>query len=672
MAFRIPLLTKARGQAPKGGRDIAPIVAALTAAQQQMTDASVRTLPRPQQWFDALFGPGIPIPYGAIDKPGADGLPEPRQNQYPVWWNVPGSGERAVEWETLKKAAETPLFRACIEIRKNEISCLDWSVTVSKSVIAQKSKDENKPKQDIENDLRQQYKADIKKAMDFLSMPDRRNGRDFAAWVALLLEEHLKWDAMVIYPRKTYGGELLDLMLVDGSTIKPLLDEQGGRPEPPYPAYQQLLYGFPRSEFTADTARTADGDVYVPGAFSSSQLIYERRVQRLETPYGYSPTEQALLDGLLWNKRFAWMMAEYTEGAQPVQWIINKGTTDWTAQQLLEYERLFNDRYSGKTSSRYRNPFLPEGLEPVQTTQVPDKYKPDYDLFIIKLVASHFDVTMAELGFTEPGGLGSSGYHEGQADVQYRKATLPTSRWIASLITRILHQHLGIADELEFCFLGLEDEDEAAADQVATSRVQRGSMTVNEDRQRIGLPPYPFREANEPMLQTARGIVFMQGASEMAPPGVLVEPQSVMIPGNGADPNATGVISANDNRPAIGTPGANVLSGATPGQRARMAARAGPAGQTGASRGGLASKSEAVDEIARYRRWCARHTGPDRRFRFDAVDVELAKELAPDLLDDSRALLKAADQQDPKAPSGQGGQPISPWRPASSPWSAAP
>jgi hypothetical protein len=638
VAFRIPLLSKAKGQPPSGGKDIAPLIAALTQAQQQLNSSNPKLLPRPEEWYAALFGPGVPIPYGPLDAPRPDSdMPEPRQNEYPYYWNVPGTLDRAVEWQTLKRASETPLFRACIEIRKNEISCLDWTVGVSKSVIAQRSKDLQKPKQDIENDLRQQYKADIKKATDFMAVPDRRNGRDFPAWVALLLEEQLKWDAMVIYPRKTYGGELLDLMLVDGSTIKPLLDEQGGRPAPPSPAYQQILYGFPRSEFTADTARTKDGQEYVPGAFNATQLIYERRVQRLNTPYGYSPTEQALLDGLLWNKRFQWMLAEYTEGSQPVQWIINKGTTDWTAQQLLEYERFFNDRYSGKTASRYRNPFLPEGLEPVATTQIPDKYKPDYDLFILKLVASHFDVTMAELGFTEPGGLGSSGYHEGQADVQYRKATLPTSRWISQMLTRILHQHLGIPEELEFSFLGLEDEDEAAADAVAGSRVQRGTMTINEDRQRIGLPPYPFEEADKPMLETARGVVFMEGASKLAPPGVLVEPQSIQVAGNGSQDPAQG--------PATVQPG-----------------QAAGAKRSPQSSGGLASKSAAVAEITTYRRWCSKHPENSRWFLFETVDAELAKELAPDLLDDSRALLKVANA-DPKAP-GPAGSRMSPWRPS--------
>ena len=47
------------------------------------------------------------------------------------------------------------------------------------------------------------------------------------------------------------------------------------------------------------------------------------------------------------------------------------------------------------------------------------------------LMVAHFDLTIAKLGFTEAKGLGSSGYHEGQEDVEDRKSTRPWLRWIS-------------------------------------------------------------------------------------------------------------------------------------------------------------------------------------------------------------------------------------------------
>lgn len=615
---------------PKGGKDIAPLVQALTSAFDAMNGTPSSPLPRPAEWDSAQFGPGLPLSPEPLDEPRSDtGLPEPRIWQYPMQWNVPGvQGRHVVPWETLKQAGESPLFRACIEVRKEEILGLDWIVDVDPAVVRRLSATSGKSKQDIEKELRSKYQEDIDRAGDFWANPDRQRGQDYGSWMGLLIEEWLTWDAMAIYPRKTYGGELLNFRLIDGSTIKPLLDEYGGRPEPPFPAYQQLLYGFPRGEFTADTV-DVDGNAMTPGALSAAQLVYRRRVERNWTPYGFSPTEQALLDGMLWSKRFQWMLAEYTEGSQPVQWIINHGTSEWSPKQLLEYERAFNDRYSGQTSERYRNPMLPDGLEPVSQTQVPDRYKPDYDLFLIKLCAMHYGVTMTSLGLTEPGGLGSSGYHEGQADVQFRR-NLPTTRWFAAMLSQMQRVHLKTDPALAFRFLGLDDDDEAASDEVGQNRVTSARMTINEDRARIGLPAVDVAEADMLIQHTQRGMVFIDGASKLAPPGVLVEPASEQL---GTDP-ATGAAPA---------PNAGYSHGAP------RAATKPPASGGGAS-------DSAKAEIATFTKWAAKRKEGSRPFQFEHVTAELAADLAPGLLTDERALLaKAAGGAAPKASSPASG-----------------
>jgi len=526
MAIR---LFKARGQKPAGGQDVSELVRAMTAEAARMNDqlsyrnAMLAQLPLDPEWQLAEFGPGWPITSEPLDRPNDQGFVAPRIHQYPVQWNIPGRHDRVhVPWETLKRAADQPVFRACIEIRKQRISTLDWCFRVSPQYAARMARQAGKTQYEIESELRSQFESEIDRLTNWWSIPDRRNGIEFADWMSQVQEEQLVWDALAVYPQKTYGGDVLNFTVIDGSTIKPLLDEQGGRPMPPHPAYQQLLYGFPRGDFTADTV-DLDGNLVIPGAFSSSQLVYRRRVIRTWTPYGYSPTEQALLDGTLWDKRFRWMMAEYTEGAQPVQWLMNKGDSGWDARQLLQYEKFINDRLAGKTGERFRNPLLPEGIEPVRQEQQSERYRPEYDLFLIKLQAMHFGVTMPELGFSEPGGLGSSGYHEGQEDIQFRK-DLTSVRWLNNFVTSLSRTHLQMPDALEFAFLGLDEEDESTADALDDMRVHGARMTLNESRQKVGMPAYDFPEADMPMFMTPRGVVFLAGASEAAPPGVLIEP----------------------------------------------------------------------------------------------------------------------------------------------------
>ena len=56
-------------------------------------------------------------------------------------------------------------------------------------------------------------------------------------------EDMLVIDAATVYPRYARGGSLYSLDVIDGATIKPLIGEDGRAPEPPDPAYQQILKG---------------------------------------------------------------------------------------------------------------------------------------------------------------------------------------------------------------------------------------------------------------------------------------------------------------------------------------------------------------------------------------------------------------------------------------------
>jgi hypothetical protein len=581
---------------------VASIANAAAAGGQQVTGVA-NPLPRTDP--QVAFGPGVPIFPAAIDPPRPDtGRPEPRFNEYPVTSNLPGVGDRLVPWKVLRDAADAGgLPRRCIEIRKAEVTTLEWAVTISKQAVEAAQDGTDKPRSEIEQDLRKRLSPEIVRCTRFWEKPDPGQDEDFAEWLSKLLEEHLVLDAVAIYPRRTYGGDLYALEILDGSTIKPLRDHRGGRPAPPNPAYQQILWGFPRGEFVADI--DADGNVI--GAMPADQLVYKRRNVRAHTPYGYSAVEQALEDVDVWLRRRKWIRDEYTEGTLPVGWVRPGEHTAWTPSQIREYETDLNDTYAGGTAARHRLRVLPPGFDLNETAgDVAERYKPEYDLFLVKQIAAHFDVTIAELGFTEQGGLGSTGWHEGQADVQQRKGTLPTLRWLEQLLTSISRKHLGMPEELEFTFLGLEEEDAAAADEVAAARVSTGRMTYNEDRDRMGLPRYDFPEADMPMVQTTRGIVFLAGASELAPPGEMVAP--VQGPPQ-ADTDADGVLDAphGPDTDVQGAPSKN---------------------NQGDDRD--SDRADAVKaELAAYRRWARKNPNPRRPFEFQVITKADAPNLDP-------------------------------------------
>ena len=631
---------KARG-VPQGvsTRDVSDIVHALSASMASLRNRDNSRLsnngynsqfagvplPRPDQWQYNNFGPAWPLIGEPVDRPRPDtGQQDPRLTEYEVSWNLQLLKERHVGWETLKRAADSPLFRACIELRKNELQTQEWVVRVSPKAAGRIAARSGKSKDAVANELTQKYQDEIDRLTDWWEYPDRKNDRDFATWIGLCAEEQLTWDALAVYPHMTYGKDLLGLWVVDGSTIKPLMDETGGRPDNPFPAYQQLLYGFPRGEYQAQTIAMPDGQIALPGAIRANQLVYKRRTPRTWSPYGFSATEQALMHGVLFNKRFSWMLSEYTEGTLPATFMESDGQLDWTPTQLLDYERDFNMRLSGQTAERMRANFLPPGLRAAVMAQAGERYRPEYDMYLVKLVAMHFMVTITELGFTETGGLGSTGYHEGQEDIQFRKARLPDLKWYGQFCTQIQRAYLNAPPELEFSFLGLDDDDEAAADAIDHQRLADGRMSLNELRLKIGLPALPFREANMPMIQTARGVVFLEDASKQVPAGVLVEPASEQVNSDPAAPKAT-------------------PSQARPAQSA----------------GGRASKSEAeipdeaFSEYMAWVRWELKHTSPSRPFWCEVITKEIAEALGDrGLLTDERIVLKAGGAA-PKASASQ-------------------
>jgi hypothetical protein len=124
------------------------------------------------------------------------------------------------------------LLRAMIETRKDQIAGLSYSVRSRDPAGAPDAA------------------ARIQSALAFLARPDRRHS--FAAWLRMLLEDMLVIDAATIYPRFTRGGSLYSLDVIDGSTITPLIGEDGRSPEPPDPAYQQVLHGVPAADFSSE------------------------------------------------------------------------------------------------------------------------------------------------------------------------------------------------------------------------------------------------------------------------------------------------------------------------------------------------------------------------------------------------------------------------------------
>jgi hypothetical protein len=328
-----------------GGRSTSAPTVSLDAAVQALTGAALRgnatayepTRDLPRDPLDiGPFGPLWPLHIQAINPPRADtGRPEPRVWEYPQGFNLPGGGDRLIPWETLRAAStNVDIIRRCIEIRKDDVRALKTIWRVSEDAVkAAQEADPATPRDEIEATLRKQFAGDIERLTAFWARPWITNGVRFGQWVAAVMEDHIALDAVAIYPVTTVGGQVIAFRIVDGSTIKLLINDSGERPQLPFPAFQQKLEGFPRGEFIADVVLNEDGTENTSGMFTSSQITYWRENFRTYTPYGFSQVEQALVSAALYLKRQGWMHSEYDEGSTPLTWLVPQGDKFVASQQ---------------------------------------------------------------------------------------------------------------------------------------------------------------------------------------------------------------------------------------------------------------------------------------------------------------------------------------------------
>jgi hypothetical protein len=246
----------------------------------------------PETWF----GPMQPL------QPMAPAEVKGRAWDYPVGWNlnyVPRASER-IGFDRLRALADGyDLLRLVIETRKDQMTALTWSILPRQVKAGERAS-------------RAGLDSAIAEISEFLQTPDRRH--DWAQWLRGLLEDHFVVDAPAIYRRRTRGGQPYAFELLDGARIKVLLADDGRTPEPPDPAYQQVLKGIPAADYSTD------------------ELLYYPKNFRTNHAYGYSPVEQIVSRVETAIARGRSQLAWFTEGNMPDGLIT--GPEDWTMDQI--------------------------------------------------------------------------------------------------------------------------------------------------------------------------------------------------------------------------------------------------------------------------------------------------------------------------------------------------
>ena len=470
-------------------------------------------LPR-NPWMSMVpFGPGIPITPGAVNPlDPATGRPEPRRYEYQVAQNINITETRVVPFSVLRASADQiDILRRCVEVIKAKMVSLEWDIVLGQDAAEKITAESGQDHVKALAKARQEFDDEIDRIRTFWENPDKSNGLTFTDWLNIAVEEVLVIDALAIWPQKTVGGELYGLQILDGSTIKPLLDDRGMRPMSPSPAYQQILYGFPRSEFEA-----TNEDPQADGEFTSDDLVYLVRNRRSMSVYGFSPVERALPLADIYLRRQQWIRTEYTDGVMPEMMFKTDATWGTNPDLLLAYENIFNDDLAGQTKQRKRARLLPAGIEPIMPEGYGEKFKDTLDDFLIASICGHFGVQPTEIGYSPKGnGLGGKGFEDGKANSADLIGVSPFVTWFNKQITNISYTYLGMPRELEFKLMPSRKSDTEQMAQRNDLELRGASKTINESRSEKGLPLLDLPEADMPMLVTGSAVYLF------SPDGVL-------------------------------------------------------------------------------------------------------------------------------------------------------
>ncbi len=349
----------------------------------------------------------------------------------------------------LRRFAETPVVRRAINVIKDRIAAMDWSVRVRRGVQLEKLGYTERKLRALRRVLEEPNATD-----------------SFRTLIEQVIEDALTGGFGAV-EMETTGEPERPAMLwpVDGASIRINAKWDG---DPETPRYAQVALG----QMPANAVDLLD-----------NELMYIRMNPRSFTPFGLGPLEVAFetVNEFLSAHRFAGKLAANAV-AQYAIWI-----NEATPQQHDRLIRWWQDEIEGTG----RVPILsteqkPEVLRFAQGTDADLRLA--WQEFLIRMVANAFGLSPLMLGLEAD--VNQSTASE-MTDEAFRGAISPLATLIAQHITRNLFDKCIGWREFEFVFNDLSARDEMTEVSVQVQLLQAGVLTVDEVRAMRGLGPLP-------------------------------------------------------------------------------------------------------------------------------------------------------------------------------------
>ncbi|HEY4381205.1 MAG TPA: phage portal protein [Acidobacteriaceae bacterium] len=345
----------------------------------------------------------------------------------------------------LRKFAETPVARRAINVVKDKIASMDWTVRVRRG----------------------HSSADVPDAAARLRVLRRcleepNTGDSFRTLMEQVLEDLLVGGFGAVEMEATGDAERpFHLWAVDGATIEidPAWD---GDPA-------KARYAQARGQLATQRTPLLD-----------DELMYLRLNPRTHTPFGLGRLEVAFetVNQFLSANRYAGRLASNSV-VQYALWL-----NETTPEQHDRLIRWWQDEIEGTG----RVPLLsceqkPEVLRFAGGTDADLRIQ--WQEFLLRMIANAFELPPMLLGLQADVNRSTAGE---MADEAFQSAVVPVARLLAEHITRDLFAKKLGWREFEFCFSDLESRDEMQQLQIQTELLKAGVLTVDEVREMRGLP----------------------------------------------------------------------------------------------------------------------------------------------------------------------------------------
>jgi hypothetical protein len=482
---------------------------------------------------------------------GGEGRPAPRRFQYPVGWNLP-MGQPGSEGLTLAAFAmlrelsrRYSTLWGMLNLRVKELVGLDWDIGPTKD--AQEAAKHDKA-------LAKDLSVRSKKLVDWFRWHIDPNYTDgFQSWFTAALWDQFIMDAVAVHPLPTrvkgkglFGRGLAHWELLDGASIRPLVDVRGALPLPPAVAYQQVLWGVPRVDLMqvlaigdpdeTEAIMEAAGmavdldDVEPDGTYRMDQLHYWRQTPWTNNPYGLSPVAAALLPIAIGIQRQVWLNDYWAEGSVPSVFL-EAGPQYQTSTQQKQLESSLNS-LAGDIAWKHRIIVLPPGSKPFPQKDL--TANKEVDLAIIEYLYPVLQIQPQEIGQMPGGktsGLGGSGATHEMMDAMARQRTQPDRKVWKGRFDRAIQWDFGQAD-LEWKWLQDEEEENeeqrAAAD---ASDIMHGLKTIDAVVVDNGGDAYGLPLTSTPFFALGSGIIPLDPSVQAPAP---------IVPGGAGPASPTG------------------------------------------------------------------------------------------------------------------------------------